>query len=31
MKASIFPLWWNPWSEGGIEFDNIKLVFQLII
>lgn len=21
MKSSIFPLWWNPWQEQGLEFD----------
>jgi hypothetical protein len=25
MKATIFPLWWNPWGESGIDFDDIKV------
>jgi hypothetical protein len=25
MKASIYSLWWNPWGEEGINFENTKV------
>lgn len=25
MKANIFPLWWNPWGEDGVCFDDLNV------
>ena len=29
MKASIFPLWWNPWGDEGIKFDDTKVSISI--
>lgn len=29
MKANIYPLWWNPWGEKGLDFDDVNVSISI--
>lgn len=29
MKANIFPLWWNPWGDHGLDFDDLNVSISI--